>query len=95
MRASHFMKLVFFLLAYGMGYLGLRKRAEGWMMQVWHIVYIVAVLLLVGLGVYDWEVARTPLVFRVIADNLLEFLISPLLYVGIGLLARSLDHRKG
>jgi hypothetical protein len=65
------------------------------MMQVWHLVYAVALLLLVGLGVYDWEVARAPLAMRGIADDLQEFLISPLLYVGIAILNRSLDQRKG
>jgi len=94
-RAVHVVKFLFILLAYGAGTMGLRQRAAGWMMQIWHLLYAVALLLLVSLGIYDWGVARAPLALRGIADDLQEFLISPLLYVGIAILNRSLDQRKG
>lgn len=98
LRAMHFMKFVFILAAYGLGVLGLRGRAAGWKMRVWHWVYLAGLCFLVGLGVYDWAVDRVVLSIRGVADTVLEFLVSPVLYVGLGLLARSLDasaQRKG
>jgi len=57
-------------------------------MKVWNVVYLGVLLLLVLLGIFDWGIARVPLDIRVVADDLQELLISPLLYVGMGLLGR-------
>jgi hypothetical protein len=48
-------------------------------------------LVLVGLlllGFYDWGIARAPLSIRIVADDLQEFLVSPILYVAMGIIGR-------
>ena len=85
LRARHFVKLVFILVCYTVGVLTLRRLTTGWMLRLWHLVYLICLILLLLLGIYDWSIARTPLQVRMVADSLQEFLVSPLLYVGIGL----------
>jgi hypothetical protein len=58
-----------------------------WMLRVWHLCYLFIVLFLLLLGGYDWTIARTPESVRSIADSLQAFLISPILYVALRILA--------
>jgi hypothetical protein len=57
-------------------------------MRIWHGCYLLILILLLGLGAYDWTIARTPLSVREIADSLQEFLVSPVLYVALGIFNR-------
>lgn len=93
LRAHHVLKFLLILLAYGVGAYCLKKYAAAWMLRTWHGVYLTVLFLLVLLGVYDWAVARTSLGVREIANNLQEFLVSPILFVGLTLLDRY--YRKG
>lgn len=86
LRARHLLKFVFILLVYGVGFLCLRGFAEPWMLRTWHAAYLLILLVLLGLGGYDWLIARTPLALREIAGSLQDFLVSPLLYVGMRIL---------
>jgi hypothetical protein len=89
LRARHIVKFLFILLAYGAGGFSLKKYAAiPWTMQIWHGVYLITLLLLLLLGGYDWEIARVPFPVRVLADDLQEFLVSPVLYVVIGIMSR-------
>jgi hypothetical protein len=81
LHLMHILKFIFVLAAYGVGVLGLRRNVSPGLMQLWHLVYAVCLLLLVLLGMYDWFFTRAPLAIRGIADNILEFLVSPVLYV--------------
>ncbi len=85
LRARHFVKLLFILACYGTGVVALGRITAGWMVRLWHITYLVCLLLLLGMGLYDWFVARTPLQLRMIADSVQEFLVSPVFYVALGL----------
>jgi hypothetical protein len=87
-RARHVIKFLFILPPYLIGVYCLKRRAAPWIMNVWKVVYLGVLLLLVLLGIFDWGIARVPLGIRVVADDLQELLISPLLYVGLGLLGR-------
>ena len=88
LHERHMVKFLFAFSVYVTGAICLRGSAAPWMRQLWHVVYLCVLLLLVGLGVYDWLVARTWLELREVADNLQEFLVSPLLYVAMGILGR-------
>ena len=83
LRGRHVLKFLFILLVYGVGFLCLRGFAEPWMVRTWHAAYLLIVLILLGLGGYDWLIARTPLALREIAGSLQDFLVSPLLYVAL------------
>jgi hypothetical protein len=85
LRARHFVKFIFILACYAVGVVTLRRLATGWMLRLWHLIYLICLILLLLLGIYDWSIARTPLQVRIVADDLQEFLVSPLLYVAMGL----------
>ncbi|MBN9385209.1 MAG: hypothetical protein J0H74_30915 [Chitinophagaceae bacterium] len=91
LHAMHFLKFIFVLAAYGVGVLGLRRNVSPGLIQLWHLVYAASLLLLVLLGIYDWCFTRAPLALRGIADNIQELLVSPVLYVVIGIIS----YRKG
>lgn len=91
LHVMHILKFLFVLAAYGMGLLGLRRNVSPGLMQLWHMVYAACLLLLVMLGMYDWFFTRAPLAVRGIADNIQELLVSPVLYVVIGIIS----YRKG
>lgn len=86
-RGRHVVKFLFILLVYGTGVFCLRRWGMPWMLRVWHICYLLIVLFLLLLGGYDWTIARTPASIRSIADSLQGFLISPILYVAMRIVA--------
>lgn len=88
LHERHVFKFLFTFCVYVVGAVCLRGFAVSWMRQLWHWTYVAILVLLVGLGVFDWLVMRTWLELREVADNLQEFLVSPLLYVGMGILGR-------
>ena len=88
LRARHVVKFFFILGVYGVGLLGLARYAAGWVVRSWHFCYLFGLFLLILLGGYDWMVARAPLSIREVADDVQEFLVSPILYVALGLLSR-------
>ncbi len=90
-KAVYVLKFVFVLAAYAVGSFGLRKNAAPGLMQLWHFVYVVSLALLVLLGMYNWYIARAPISVREVAENVQELLISPILYVVIGIIS----YRKG
>jgi hypothetical protein len=90
LRGRHILKFVFTFSVYVVGAICLRGFAVAWMRRVWRWTYLLILVLLVALGGYDWLVARTPLEIRSLADNLQEFLVSPLLYVAMGILGKRL-----
>jgi hypothetical protein len=92
LRGRHVIKFLFVAVVYVVGALCLKGFAAAWMLKVWRITYLVILFLLVVFGLFDWLVARTALELREIADNLLEFLVSPILYVAMRILGgRAMD----
>jgi hypothetical protein len=88
MRVRQLIKLGFILLIYGTGVWALRKDTARWIMKIWHLLYGCTFLFLILLGIFDWWLSRTSQGVREVAGNLHEFLISPVLYIVIGLLRR-------
>jgi len=86
-HGRHVVKFFFILMVYGAGFACLRKWGMPWMLRVWHIVYLLIVFFLLMLGGYDWVIARTPASVRSIADSLPGFLVSPILYVAMRIVA--------
>ena len=90
LKSRHVVKFCSIIITYFIGMMAFRKNGPSWILQVWHICYGSIILLLLILGGYDWAIARTPEQLRIIADNLQEFLISPILFVAIGTLKGNL-----
>jgi hypothetical protein len=88
LRGRHVVKFLFIAAVYLAGAFCVRRFAAPWMLRIWHGVYLLILVLLVLFGVYDWLIARTALELRGIADSLAEFLVSPILYVAMGIMGR-------
>lgn len=89
LRPRHLIKLVFVVLVYGAGFWALRRGTVAWTIKVWHLLYGLTICILLGMVLYDWGVSRLPASSRSIADDLQDFLVSPLPYICIALLRRS------
>jgi hypothetical protein len=76
-------------LAYAVGWLLLRRWDAPWVVAVWHLVHIALVGFAMSVLFYGRFIGTVP---RGIADSMqpiVGFLISPILYLGLGLLDRS------
>jgi hypothetical protein len=87
-KARHVLKFLFIILSYLIGWVTLRKQPPAWKIRIWHLLYGIGLVCLVLLGIYDWAVRRASLDMRVIAYDIQELLVSPILYVAIGLVGK-------
>ncbi|WP_183572433.1 hypothetical protein HDF18_04585 [Mucilaginibacter sp. X5P1] len=85
-KIRHVGKLVAVLTIYGTGTFALKKYTGDWMMFIWHMIHIVIITLLLLIGIYDWTFGAVTMQIRNIADTLFEFLISPVIYIAVGIL---------
>ncbi len=85
-KVRHICKLLTILSIYGTGTFALKKYAAGWMMYIWHLLHIVIIALLLLIGLYDWSFGELSAQFRNVANTLFEFLISPVIYIAVGIL---------
>jgi len=56
------------------------------MMYIWHLLHIVIITTLLLIGIYDWSFGEISVQFRNVAGTLFEFLISPVIYIAVGIL---------
>lgn len=75
---------------YFIGTFHLGTLEDKWMSSLWHFVHISGLIILTSLGLFDLLITDISFNMRRFALTILEFLISPVLYVGMGLLNRSL-----
>jgi len=79
------------LLVYWIGLLALKKYSVRWIILIWHLLYGSCVLILLGIGGYDWYSGQAAFQFINVARTLHEFLISPVPYVGIAIIRKTLS----
>ena len=89
-KVRHIARLVSIILVYAVGYFSYKKYGVKWMTDLWQVVYLVTILLLVLIGLYDWGFGPASMQIRNVAKTLHEFLISPVLYLGIVIINRVL-----
>lgn len=82
----HVNKFGSILIVYGIGTWALKKYTVSWMMQIWHLVYVVILCILLLIGFYDWSIGIISFKIRNIASSLHELLISPVFYVVMGII---------
>ncbi|WP_295648172.1 hypothetical protein [uncultured Mucilaginibacter sp.] len=93
-KVRHLTRFVSVLMVYGIGIYTLKKYMEGWVISLWNVIYLVATLLLIIIGVYDWSVGGASSQIRDVANTLQEFLISPLLFIVIFIIHDKLLPKK-
>jgi hypothetical protein len=88
---QYFIKFSFTVIIYLIGSLHLGKLKDEWMSYLWHFIHISGLCIITSIGLYDWLISDIPLGVLLFAGSIQEFLISPLLYVAMGLLNKKLN----
>ena len=92
---KHANKFLFVLIVYGIGTLALKRYMIGWMMLIWHLLHIVFISVLLLIGFYDWYHGNITDQIRNLANSVFDFLISPVLYVSMGIIQFRLFKSNG
>jgi hypothetical protein len=71
---------------YIIGILLIRKMDEAWMLWAWNVVHLLLLGYLLIAAFYEFLIAPLPYGLRASIAPIIEFLISPAYYVGLGLL---------
>jgi hypothetical protein len=71
---------------YLIGTFHLGKLKDEWMNLLWHTIHITGLCLLVDIGGFDWLFGMVNMPTKLFAASVQEFLISPVLYVGMGII---------
>jgi len=90
-RIRHFIKFATTFSVYLIGTLHLGKLTAKWMSQIWHFIHISLLSVLVLIGGYDWLFGMVSQHVKDFTSTIQEFLISPVLYVGMGILNNRLN----
>ena len=90
-------KLAFHLIRFGttiavyfVGTFHLGKLKDSWMSSLWHLVHISGLIIITSMGLFDWFIFEISRNLKEFAHTIQEILISPVLYVAMGLLNKSL-----
>ena len=77
----HVLRFTTILIAYGIGLIVFTRHSSPWLVQVWNVLYLGALLILIVLGVLDASTRAFTISFRTTIMTLHEFLISPVPFV--------------
>ena len=93
-RIRHFIKFGILITVYLIGSYHLRLNNIRWMYIIWHFIHITGIGIITLFGFYDLLISTTPLFIRNFLNSINEFLISPVLFVGMGILHKKLSITK-
>ncbi|MBU6158879.1 MAG: hypothetical protein KGP35_07605 [Bacteroidetes bacterium] len=79
---------------YVVGIWVIRRMGIGWMLLLWNLVHIALLAYLLLAAVYEWGIAPLPYGIRGSVAPIIEFLISPVYYIGLGVLYLYLNRFK-
>lgn len=88
---KHIVKFIPTILVYLVGTYHLGKLQDKWMAKIWHLIHITGLFVITMIGFFDWFTDLVGLTLKQLANSIQELLISPALYVAMGLLNRSLN----
>ncbi|WP_396602437.1 hypothetical protein [Algibacter sp. R77976] len=88
-KIRHVITLLITIIIYFVGTFHLGKLKDTWMSTIWHLVHISGLIIISLIGLFDWFIGGSLTLSR-FARTIQEILISPVLYVAMGLLNRSL-----
>jgi low temperature requirement protein LtrA len=87
----HVIKFGVTILVYFVGTYHLGKLEDKWMSQLWHFIHISLLFGITAIGAYDWVFGMVDKKTKELAATMQEFLISPVLYVAMGILNKRLN----
>lgn len=85
-KLRHVIKFGTTILVYFIGTYHLGKMTDNWMSTVWHFIHISLLCIITCIGLYDWVFGMVGTKTKEMAATFQEFLISPVLYVAMGIL---------
>ena len=91
-KIKHVIKFGTTIVVYFVGTYHLGKLSDSWMSFIWHVVHISGLTTITALGLFDWFIGGMSLNLRAFAGSIQEILISPMLYVAMGLLNKILKN---
>ena len=84
----HGVRLIIFLVVYGTGVFAFREYCPDWLMYIWHVLYVLGLLLLLLMGILGAFAHGRPGFLLHIGNSLYEFLISPVPFVVMAIINR-------
>jgi hypothetical protein len=85
-KIRHLIKFGTTILVYGVGSFHLGTLQQKWMGMLWHCIHISLLVTITSIGLYYWTFGMVSQPTKDLAQSMQEFLISPVLYVGMGIL---------
>ncbi|MGE5943446.1 MAG: hypothetical protein ACM31G_03800 [Flavobacteriales bacterium] len=89
----HLIRLSTTVIIYIIGTIHLGKLKDNWMSSLWHFIHISGLCIITSLGLINWFIIDIGLDLKEFAYTIQELLISPVLYVAMGLLNNSLNKK--
>jgi len=89
----HLIRLSTTVIIYIIGTVHLGKLKDNWMSSLWHFIHISGLCIITSLGLISWFIIDIGLDLKEFAYTVQELLISPVLYVAMGLLNSSLNKK--
>lgn len=90
LKHRQFFRWLNILFVYGIGILVIQKMSPGWLLFSWNLVHVVLMGYLAVAAAYEYFIAPMPYGVRGSAAPIIEFLISPVFYVIMGLVYHTL-----
>lgn len=84
-KVRHVIKFVTTIAVYLVGTYHLGELRDKWMSHGWHFIHISLLCIITLVGVYDWTFGMVSQPVKDMTVTMQEFLISPVLYVGMGI----------
>jgi len=86
----HIIKFGTTIAVYFVGTYHLGKLKDQWMSHLWHFIHVSLLVIITSIGIFDWTFGMVSYKTKELAASMQEFLISPVLYVGMGLINQKL-----
>ena len=93
-KIRHVIKFVSTVSVYSIGTYHLGRIGSLWMLYLWHIIHISLLFTITMIGVYTWIFGLPGYSVILLAKTFQEFLISPVLYVGMAILNKTVPGKK-
>ena len=90
-KIRHVIKFGSTIAVYFVGTAHLGQLKDKWMSHLWHLIHISLLGFITLVGLYDWTFGMVSQQIKDMTWTMQEFLISPVLYVGMGILNNRLN----
>ena len=90
----HFLSFTITIVVYFIGTFHLGQLKDTWMSSLWHLVHISGLIIMISLGLVNLFIIELNVNLKHLVYSIQETLISPVLYVAMGLLNKTLNKQN-